>query len=176
MGTHNEFQPTSVTYLITGVMAALKRNPNRRFIYVEQAYFQRWWRVQNATMQDMVRGFVNNGQLEFVNGGWSMHDEATTHVVDMIDQTTLGHQFILQEFGEIANPTVAWQIDCFGHSSTQAAVLSYQAGMDALFFGRLDYQDRARRLAGKSLQTYWQPSPSLGPDYKVWTEMAVDGK
>lgn len=32
-------------------------------------------------------------------GGWCMHDEANTHYLDMIDQTTLGHQFILQEFG-----------------------------------------------------------------------------
>jgi len=173
-GTNNDFQQASVTGLLTGVMAALKRDPNRRFSYVEQAYFQRWWRVQNDTMKDMVRGFVKNGQLEFINGGWSMHDEATTHIADMVDQTTLGHQYILKEFGEDANPTVAWQIDCFGHSATQAAVLSYQAGMDALFFGRLDYQDRAWRIANKKMQLYWQPSPSLGPDYKVWTEMALD--
>ena len=31
--------------------------------------------------------------------------------------------------------------DPFGHSATQAALLSAEVGFDGLFFGRLDYQD-----------------------------------
>lgn len=53
-----------------------------------------------------------------------MHDEATVHYIDMIDQTTLGHRFIKQEFGKI--PRIGWQIDPFGHSSVQAYLLSAQ--------------------------------------------------
>ena len=60
---------------------------------------------------------VASGQLAFVNGGWVQHDEATTHYRDMIDQTTRGHDFLLRTFN--VTPTVAWQIDPFGHSSTQ---------------------------------------------------------
>jgi hypothetical protein len=41
-----------------------------------------------------------------------MHDEATTSYIDMIDQTTLGHRFIFEEFG--VRPTVTWQIDVRG--------------------------------------------------------------
>lgn len=37
-----------------------------------------------------------------------MHDEAGTHYLDMIDQTTLGHQYLLQQFG--VAPKVGWQI------------------------------------------------------------------
>lgn len=32
-------------------------------------------------------------QLEFVNGGYVQHDEATAHYVGMIDQTTRGHRW-----------------------------------------------------------------------------------
>ena len=54
---------------------------------------------------------VANKQLIFVNGGWCMHDEAATHYVGMIDQTTLGHQHLLNEFGADGGiPTVAWQL------------------------------------------------------------------
>ena len=41
-----------------------------------------------------------------------MHDEAATHYVAMIDQTTLGHGFIKDHFGEAALPRVGWQV-CF---------------------------------------------------------------
>jgi len=67
--------------------------------------------------------------------GWCMHDEAAAHWIDMVDQTTLGHQFIYQEFG--VTPTIGWQIDPFGHSATQAALLSAGVGFEGLFFGRI---------------------------------------
>lgn len=51
----------------------------------------------------------------------SMHDEATTHYIDMIDQTTLGHKFIKEEFN--VTPRIGWQIDPFGHSAVQAYLL-----------------------------------------------------
>jgi alpha-mannosidase len=51
-----------------------------------------------------------------------MHDEATAHYIDMIDQTTLGHRFIKEEFDVI--PKIGWQIDPFGHSAVQAYLLS----------------------------------------------------
>ena len=51
-----------------------------------------------------------------------MHDEAAVHYIDMIDQTTLGHRFIKQEFGQ--TPRIGWQIDPFGHSAVNAYLLS----------------------------------------------------
>lgn len=50
-----------------------------------------------------------------------MHDEATCHYIDMIDQTTLGHQLIKNEFN--ITPRAGWQIDPFGHSAVQAYLL-----------------------------------------------------
>lgn len=65
----------------------------------------------------VVRGLVKSGQLQFINGGWSMHDEACTHYVSMIENTAFGHRFLKEEFDYV--PTVGWQIDPFGHSATQ---------------------------------------------------------
>lgn len=60
-----------------------------------------------------------------------MHDEATAHYVGMVDQTHLGHDFLRREFGEEALPKVAWQIDPFGHSATQASLLGAQVRKNA---------------------------------------------
>lgn len=55
------------------------------------------------------------------NGGMCMHDEAAPHYIDMIDQTTMGHRFIKEEFN--VTPRIGWQIDPFGHSAVQAYLL-----------------------------------------------------
>lgn len=56
----------------------------------------------------------------------------------MIDQTTVGHQFLNSTFG--VTPRIGWQIDPFGHSATQASLMSGILGFDALYFGRADIQ------------------------------------
>lgn len=65
---------------------------------------------------------VPQGRLEFANGGWVMHDEASAHYADMLDQMSRGLRFLEDEFAYA--PTVGWQIDPFGHSSTQATLLT----------------------------------------------------
>ena len=159
-GLYNDIQHAAVQYVLKSTTAALMRNPARRFMYVEQAFFQRFWREANEYDRNVTHHLVSNGQLEFVNGGWCMHDEAAAHYVDMIDQTTLGHRFIVEQFGSQHVPTIGWQIDPFGHSATQASLLSGVMGFDGLFFGRIDYQvppahfTAARRFAPHPLHTY----------------------
>ena len=68
----------------------LKANPDRRFIYVEMAFFYQWWQEQTDEIKNDVKQLVNEGRLEFINGGWCMNDEATTHYADIIDQMSLG--------------------------------------------------------------------------------------
>ena len=52
-------------------------------------------------MMMTLRSLVASGQLEFVNGGYVMSDEATASFVDMVNQQTLGAQFISREFPEV---------------------------------------------------------------------------
>lgn len=66
---------------------------------------------------------------------------ATTDYNAIIDQMTMGLRFIHETFGSRARPTVAWQLDTFGHSSEFASLLS-QMSFNGLFFGRIDYQDK----------------------------------
>jgi lysosomal alpha-mannosidase len=132
-----------------------------RFIYVETAFFNQWWVEQTEETKNLVRDLVKSGRLEFINGGWCMNDEAATHYVDIIDQMSLGLGILSDLFGECGRPRVAWQIDPFGHSREQASLVA-QMGYDGLFFGRLDYADKRKRMADKTMEMLWQGSTSLG--------------
>uniref|UniRef100_A0A672MEJ8 Lysosomal alpha-mannosidase n=1 Tax=Sinocyclocheilus grahami TaxID=75366 RepID=A0A672MEJ8_SINGR len=94
-GDRNNIQHAGVQYILDSVIDQLQKDPARRFIYVETAFFYRWWRQQSQSTQKIVAQLVNEGRLEFINGGWCMSDEATTHYSAVIDQMTLGLRFFL---------------------------------------------------------------------------------
>ncbi|XP_012584627.1 PREDICTED: lysosomal alpha-mannosidase isoform X2 [Condylura cristata] len=161
-GIHNDIQHAGVQYILDSVISALLAEPTRRFIYVEIAFFSRWWHQQTNATQEVVRDLVRQGRLEFVNGGWVMNDEATTHYGAIIDQMTLGLRFLEDRFGSDGRPHVAWHIDPFGHSREQASLFA-QMGFDGFFFGRLDYQDKIVRKAEREMELMWRASASLKP-------------
>ncbi|RHZ29704.1 hypothetical protein DYB26_009911 [Aphanomyces astaci] len=98
--TVDQYFTQEVDYILDTVVTELQKDPNRRFMYVEQAFFQRWWREQTNETKQLVKQLVKNGQLDLsANGGWVMHDEATPHYTTMLDQTAFGHKFLLDEFG-----------------------------------------------------------------------------
>ncbi|KAJ7526059.1 hypothetical protein O6H91_17G079900 [Diphasiastrum complanatum] len=165
VGSNNSIQVAAVQYVLDSVILALQEDPNRKFIYVEQAFFQRWWREQSKHKRKIVKRLVKAGQLEFINGGWCMHDEASTHYVDMVDQTTLGHRYIKKQFNTV--PRIGWQIDPFGHSAIQAYLLGAEVGFDAVFFARADYQDIAKRRIDRTMEFVWQGSRTLGSTAQI---------
>ncbi|KAG8652720.1 probable alpha-mannosidase At5g13980 isoform X1 [Manihot esculenta] len=166
VGSNNSIQGACVQNVLDSLVPALLADKNRKFIYVEQAFFQRWWRDQSPEIQIIVKKLVSSGQLELINGGMCMHDEATTHYIDMTDQTTLGHRFIKEEFN--VTPRIGWQIDPFGHSAVQGYLFGAEVGFDSIFFARIDYQDRAKRKDEKSLEVVWQGSKSLGSSAQIF--------
>jgi len=156
------------------VVDQLVKNPKRHFIYVETGFFARWWDEQPDDRRNVTKGLVKNGQLEFINGAWCMHDEASPFYVEMVDQTTRGHQFLRKNFGEDAIPRGTWQIDPFGHSNTEAWLLGEEAGFESLFWGRTDYQDLDYRKSTEGQmhnqwpEWVWQGSQSLGASAELF--------
>uniref|UniRef100_A0A452IBR0 Lysosomal alpha-mannosidase n=1 Tax=Gopherus agassizii TaxID=38772 RepID=A0A452IBR0_9SAUR len=161
-GARNDIQHAGVQYILDSVIPQLLADPTKRFIYVEVAFFYRWWRLQAESMRQAVTQLVNEGRLEFINGGWCMNDEAATHYNAMIDQMTLGLRFLQETFGECGRPRAAWHIDPFGHSREQASLFA-QMGFDGFFLGRLDYQDKANREQLREMEQIWRASASLQP-------------
>lgn len=125
-------------------------------------FFKMWWDEQNEEKREQTKNLVKTGQLEIINAGWSMHDEACPIYEDMLNNMMIGHEWVLETFG--VKPRIGWQIDPFGHSNTNARIFS-EMGFDAWFFARIDYQDKNKRMNDKELEWIWRPnSDSLGND------------
>ena len=90
-GSSNTIQRAGVQLILDSVMEELLADPKKMFSYVEMKFFSMWWREQDEHMKDKVRKLVTEGRLEFLNGGWSMHDEACPHYEDMINNMLKGH-------------------------------------------------------------------------------------
>ncbi|KAJ8982143.1 hypothetical protein NQ317_011289 [Molorchus minor] len=194
-GSKSTIQMAGVQYILDSVVDALRKDKNRRhtltstidiqlhlliflnitliyihfrFIYVETAFFWKWWIKQHDTVKAHVRRFVNNGQLEFISGGWSMNDEAVTHYQSIIDQLTWGLRKLNDSFGECGRPKMGWQIDPFGHSKEMASIFA-QLGFDGVLLGRIDYQEKTFRLNTKSAEMVWRGSKELGSKSDIFT-------
>ncbi|XP_007421015.1 lysosomal alpha-mannosidase isoform X1 [Python bivittatus] len=161
-GVRNDIQHAGVQYILDSVIPQLLADPSKRFIYVEVAFFARWWGLQTEAMRQAVRQLVAEGRLEFVNGGWCMNDEASVHYNAVIDQMSLGLHFLKETFGECGRPRVAWHIDPFGHSREQASLFA-QMGYDGFFLGRIDYQDKSHRESLREMEQLWRASRNLDP-------------
>ncbi|KYB25899.1 lysosomal alpha-mannosidase [Tribolium castaneum] len=171
-GQFNSYENAGVQYILDSTIEALDLNSERRFIQVETAFFWRWWNDQTNQTRNKVRKLVNNGQLEMINGAWSMNDEAAAHYQSIIDQFTWGFRILDDTVGECGKPKIGWQIDPFGHSREHASIMK-QLGFEGLVIGRLDYRDKGKRIAEKNLDFMWNTNDNFD-DAKLFTTMFPD--
>jgi hypothetical protein len=122
-GSQAGIDNAGVQYILDSVIAALLANPARKFIYVEMSFMSRWWDEQDEAMKTDVRKLVANGQLEFISGGWCMHDEATTHYVDLSATPTERAGARAHTHGAV-NCTVRGPRALFASSSSRSQSLS----------------------------------------------------
>ncbi|XP_012260438.2 lysosomal alpha-mannosidase isoform X2 [Athalia rosae] len=169
-GSRSSIAKAGVQYILDSVIRELLEDPKRRFIYVETSFLWKWWLNQNDETKSDVQRLIDEGRLEIISGAWSMNDEATTHYQSIIDQFTWGLRRLNDTFGSCARPHVGWQIDPFGHSREQASIFA-RMGFDGLFFGRLDYQDKSKRLDDKTAEMIWKGSDSLGKSADLFTNV-----
>ena len=142
---------------VVRVLTAAPVGSGRKYTWGETLYLERWWEQADGTEREMLRRLVDRGQLAFAGGGWVSPDEATTHATDIVDAYALGHEWLWNTLG-VPPPYAGWQIDTFGHSSSHAEI-AWAVGARAMFFSRIDTEDRCHRVAAKQLEFLWDTVP-----------------
>ena len=134
------------------------------------AYFIKLYKTQSTEVSDTIREFIHQGRFEFINGGYVMHDEATSYYQHFIDQMRLGLLFLKSEFDYV--PKIAWFIDPFGHSAANAYVLS-KMGFEKIAIVRIDYKEKDIRRREKSLEFFYIPFASYDKA-KIFTHVTYE--
>jgi alpha-mannosidase len=69
----------------------------------------------------------------------------------------IGHEFLAKEFG--VKPKIGWDLDTFGHSDTNTRLYA-EMGFDAMFFSRIEYQERKKysEKENQHMKFIWRPS------------------
>lgn len=97
-GLRQDIQPAAVQVILDSVVEQLTQDANRRFTFAEMAFFMKYWSSLGESSRNQVSKLVAEDRLNFVNGGYVQHDEATAHFVAQLDQTTRGHLFLKETF------------------------------------------------------------------------------
>ncbi|KAN0006982.1 hypothetical protein ACTFIU_005175 [Dictyostelium citrinum] len=177
--TLEQYYSENVTVILDNVINTLIKDSSKKFNWAEIYYFETWWNEQSSFLQAQVRDLVNNGQLYFIGGGWAQNDEGATHYQAVINQMTLGHQFLLSEFGVV--PEIGWQIDPFGPSTLTATLFSLM-GFKYHVINRIDerikyvYNDTPDIVGSgwmttdRSFEFQWYPSHN-NEDLSIFTHV-----
>jgi len=160
--TYEQYYIDSVQSIWDTMTDVLQSNPSARFSWAETIWFQMWWENQTLAKQTQVKSYLQNGQLEFIGGGWVMNDEPLALWSDVIDQVTLGHRYLQKELGEIARVRHGWQIDMFTGYSSVTPTLWALMGYDATVIRFAGYQNQLSNWnQTKDFEFVWRGSRNI---------------
>ncbi|KCV68279.1 hypothetical protein H696_05200 [Fonticula alba] len=169
--TADEYYVQQVKKIYDTTVDALSRNPSRKFIVVEMAFFSRWYREATDAQRKLVHSFVANGQMEFILAGWVMSDNANPTYSANIDQMTEGLQWPYETLGVV--PVTSWNIDPFGLSAVYPTLFA-KMGFKGGVINRITYSDKDLFKATQHMEFVWRGSKSLGAEVELFTHVLSD--
>ncbi|EGC28973.1 hypothetical protein DICPUDRAFT_99980 [Dictyostelium purpureum] len=160
----DEYYHGTVKYIISSFINELKNDEKKTFNWAEVGFFRRWYESSSDSTKELVKKLINNGQLDFVTGGYVQNDEASADLDDIIEQMTQGHLWLKEHL----NYTVeyAWQIDPFGYSSITPTLFS-KMGLKGLIINRIAYDVKDYMKENLEMEFLWKGSETLNKDSEM---------
>ena len=115
--TTDEYYIEIIQFIFDTMVPSLTSNKERKFSYVEMAYFQRWWSEIDDNLKNQTLALLRSKQLEINLGGWCMNDEGTAGTLQHLTRHLRTHVTANPDFlSEIRNMMDGAQfvVDAFG--------------------------------------------------------------
>ncbi|XP_063231157.1 alpha-mannosidase 2 [Bacillus rossius redtenbacheri] len=151
--TYEDYYRSQTRNILNNLVKKLKEDERRKFIWAETSFLALWWDEIPQETKEEAKKLIANGQLEVVNGGWVMNDEANTHYYSILTQMIEGHQWLEHNLG--FKPRNSWTIDPFGLSSSMPFLLK-KMGMDNVVIQRVHYSVKKALAKKKQLEFRWR--------------------
>ncbi|XP_064601029.1 alpha-mannosidase 2-like [Liolophura sinensis] len=149
----DQFYEQKSKHTLDRIVQKLSQYKDMSFIWTETASLSRWWLEQNDATRQQIRKLIRKGQLEIVNGGWVVPDEACTDYHDVIQQMIEGHRWLYNTLG--VKPRVNWAVKPFGHSQTMPYLWKL-AGFNLMVVGSVHEAVREYLRQRIRLQFSWR--------------------
>ncbi|XP_018334148.1 alpha-mannosidase 2-like isoform X2 [Agrilus planipennis] len=151
--TIDEYYEDYTNSILNNIVAKLKEDSRRKFIWAEISYFSMWWNDISNQKRESVKQLLKQNQLEIVTGGWVMNDEANSNWLSIVHQLSEGHQWLQKNLNY--TPRSGWTIDPFGLSPTQAFLLK-NSGFQNLLIQRVHYAVKKQLALQTDLEFNWK--------------------
>lgn len=153
--TYDAYYSYPVKGIFDSVLSVLETDAEARYTVGDLAFFRRYFVYEiDEERREVIRALVRSGQLDLVHGGMVSNDEACANYTDIVRNYEMGHDFLMSEFG--IKPKIAWQLDPFGHSAANAALLA-EMGLETVVFARMNEDEGKHRKLEQDMQFFWQP-------------------
>ncbi|XP_064622648.1 alpha-mannosidase 2-like [Lineus longissimus] len=159
--TVDEYYEKHVKNILDNLVIKLPQYGDMTFVWAEVVFLDIWWRGTTEHNRATFKKMVERGQVEIVNGGWVVPDEANTHYFAIIDQLIEGHQWVLKHLG--VKPRAGWSTNPFGHSATIPYLFS-RSGMTEMVIVRVHDAIKARLRTERNVELRWRQSWDLRSD------------
>ena len=165
--TEQEYEDLLVSHILRSSSTYLAGDPRTKFSFCNIGFLKHWIDSDYKNSQ-LFKKVVDSGQMEILNGGFAVHDNAATYFDDIINTYEYGREFVFKQFGLI--PRTGWLIDPFGLSLTTSRLYS-EMGYDQYVTNRIADWDRDDMRNRGQLQKNWVIPGK--PEYNLFiSEMA----
>lgn len=124
-------------------------------------FFKHWYTTDiNDAQRNSLKEILKTRFWEILGGGFVEHDEAGAYYDDIIDNFQIGLHWLKKQFGYA--PKVAISADSFGHSQSNAAILSH-IGIEGSLVERSD----EHILTKNKTQFLWKAKSANNKTYGV---------
>lgn len=168
--TPETYYKMKVESIINNVIDAMEDNIDFKFNFIEISFLSMWWENASLLRKNKLTNFIEEGRLEIVNGGWIMPDEAITDYISLVNQLSLGHEWLKNNIPTHKTPKVSWNLDSFGGSSVWAHILQ-KSGIKNIASQRYHYAIKKHFALNQNMEFIWKPRYFNGAHTGLFTHV-----